>query len=235
MRRGWSVPLNPLWTAAHAVLGALLLPILIDLLYFCGPFGAAAVGLALGGTQLAFLRHAAGRDSALPRWWLVTTALAAIVLFYIALYGQGAFEARFFPYPAAPGIGASRAADRAYVAASFHRVALFACVQGLICGTLVGGMQVLAPLLSMRLSRRQLAWLWWIPVTALGGVLLGATNVDWPETLGVTSPGEYAFSHSAAYDVLAHLLPGMLYGILTGLILARIFRREIAQPAEPDP
>lgn len=232
--RGWSRRLNLLWIAAHAVFIALLHALLIGVLYLCGPYGATMIGLALGGLQFALLRRATGRGSRLPVWWLITTTLATIVLFYLAWYGQDAFDARFFPAPAWPGLGASRSAYATASAAYDDRTILLACLHGLIYGILFGAMQVIAPLLSGPHTRRQLIWLWWIPATALAGMLVGALNVNWLETLTNAAPATYAFLRSGAYTALYLLLPGTFYGALTGIILAGIFRRrEIAQLSGP--
>lgn len=232
MRRGWSRRLNLIWIAAHAVSIALLRVLLIGVLYLCGPYGATMIGLAFGGLQFALLRRAVGRDSRLPLWWLITTALATIVLFYFALYGQDAFDARFFPYPTWPGLGASRSAYATASAAYDDRTILLASLHGLIYGALFGALQVIAPLLSAPHTRRQLIWLWWIPATALAGLLVGALSVNWLETLTSAAPATYAFLRSGAYTALYLLLPGTFYGTLTGIILAGIIRRrEIAQPS----
>lgn len=235
-RQGWSWRLSLLWIAAHAVLLALLPATPIVLLYICGPFGAIAGGLAFGGAQFAFLRRAAARKSTLPIWWLAVTTLAAVAILYVAYYGQVAFDARCFPYPTSPGLGASRAAYGAYVTAVFHRTALLACLHGLMYGVVFGVLQIAAPLFSTPRTRRLLTWFWWIPVSALAGLLLGAIAVDWPETLGISAPSAYGLTHSAGYAVLSLLLPGMVYGVLTGIILTSIFRRRaIAQPSEANP
>lgn len=238
-RRGWSRRVSLLWIGTHAVLIALLHVLLIGVIYLCGPYGAAMIGLAFGGTQFALLRRGDGHDSRLPIWWLITTVIAAIALFYLAFYRQDAFDARFFPAPAWPSVGGSRAAYAAVAAAYDDRTILLALVHGLIYGFLFGGMQVIAALLSAPLRRRQLIWLWWIPATALAGMLVGALSINWLQTLTSAAPSTYAFLRSGVYTALYLLLPGAFYGSLTGLILASIFRasasREIAHSPAPNP